>query len=149
VGRRPPVSTGTLGPDLFDECRHTALTIGRSLWDTSGLLPGDMDGAMLYDGFAPDIYFWLEGLGFCKEGEAFDFIQDGRIELGGQLPVNTFGGNLSEGRLHGIGHWIEGALQIQGRAGERQIRDAENIVVATGLLGHGSGAVLSRSEVRP
>jgi acetyl-CoA acetyltransferase len=138
-------SIGALGPELFDECRHTARTVGDSIWRTSGLRPEEVDGAMLYDGFAPDIYFWLEGLGFCDEGEAFEFIQDGRIEIGGRLPVNTFGGNLSEGRLHGIGHWIEGALQIQGRAGPRQIPAAQNVLVATGLLGHGSGAMLSRS----
>jgi acetyl-CoA acetyltransferase len=100
---------------------------------------------MLYDGFSPDIYFWLEGLGFCAEGEAFEFVQDGRIEIGGEFPVNTFGGNLSEGRLHGIGHWIEAALQVQGRAGERQIPRAEHVAVATGMLNAGSGAIVSRS----
>lgn len=133
------------GPGEFEEARTTARTIGESLWKTSGLTPSEVQGAMLYDGFAPDVYFWLEGLGFCKEGEAYEFIQDGRIEIGGQLPVNTFGGNLSEGRLHGIGHWIEGVLQVQGRADARQIAGVENIVVATGLLNKGSGAVLSRS----
>jgi acetyl-CoA acetyltransferase len=140
-----PIGIGELGPSLFEEARHTASTIGRSVWSTSGLKPSEVDAAMLYDGFAPDIYFWLEGLGFCEEGEAYEFIQDGRIEIGGELPVNTFGGNLSEGRLHGIGHWVEAALQIQGRAGQRQVPGAENVVVATGLLGHGSGAVLSRA----
>lgn len=132
---------------MFEECRVTTRTIGESLWATSGLTPEDIDGAMLYDGFAPDIYFWLEGLGFCGEGEAFEFIQDGRIEIGGKLPINTFGGNLSEGRLHGIGHFIEGALQVQGRAGPRQIDGAEHVVVATGLLNKGSGVVLSRDPV--
>jgi acetyl-CoA acetyltransferase len=143
--RFPPVSIGTLGPGLFEECRHTAETIGRSIWRNSGRRPEQVGAAMLYDGFSPDIYFWLEGLGFCKEGEAFEFIQDGRIEIGGELPINTFGGNLSEGRLHGIGHWIEATRQIQGRAGPRQVRHNENVLVATGLLGHGSGAMLSRS----
>jgi acetyl-CoA acetyltransferase len=144
TGGRAPISIGTLGADLFDECRYTAESIGRSLWETSGLRPSDIDAAMLYDGFSPDVYFWLEGLGFCKEGEAYEFVQDGRIEIGGSFPVNTFGGNLSEGRLHGIGHWIEATLQIQGRAADRQIAKAENIAVATGMLNHGSGAILSR-----
>lgn len=146
AGFRNGVSTApmaALGPGLFDECRYTSKSIGDSLWQTSGLSPADVQGAMLYDGFAPDVYFWLEGLGFCKEGEAFEFVQDGRIELGGELPVNTFGGNLSEGRLHGIGHWIEGTLQVQNRAGKRQIADVESIVVATGMLANGSGAILS------
>jgi acetyl-CoA acetyltransferase len=143
-GNRAPISIGTLGPDLFDECRYTAASIGRSLWETSGLSPSEIDAAMLYDGFSPDVYFWLEGLGFCKEGEAFEFVQDGRIGISGSFPVNTFGGNLSEGRLHGIGHWIEAALQVQGRAGGRQIARAENVAVATGMLNYGSGAILSR-----
>lgn len=145
AGNRPPISIGALGAELFDECRHTAATIGRSLWETSGLRPRDVAAAMLYDGFSPDIYFWLEGLGFCAEGEAFEFVQDGRIEIDGEFPVNTFGGNLSEGRLHGIGHWIEAALQVQGRAGERQIARADHVAVATGMLNTGSGAIVSRS----
>jgi len=52
-----------------------------------------------------------------------DFIQDGRIDLDGELPLNTFGGSLSAGRLHGLWHIIEGALQATGRAGERQVRN--------------------------
>jgi acetyl-CoA acetyltransferase len=136
----------TVGPDAFADCRVTTASMGKQLWESSGFSPSDIGAAMLYDGFAPDVYFWLEGLGFCAEGEAFEFIQDGRVERDGVLPVNTFGGNLSEGRLHGIGHWIEGALQVQGRAGPRQVREATNVVVATGLLGNGSGAVLSSAS---
>ena len=143
----PPISLGGIGPGLFDEVRHTAATIGRGIWQTSGLRPDEVDAAMLYDGFAPDVYFWLEGLGFCGEGEAHEWIQDGRIEIGGEFPVNTFGGNLSEGRLHGMGHWVEATLQIQGRAEERQLARADNIVVATGLLNHGSGAMLSKTPL--
>jgi acetyl-CoA acetyltransferase len=82
-------------------------------------------------------------------GEAYQWIQDGRIALGGELPINTFGGQVSEGRLHGMGHWVEAVRQIQGRAdhdpgdGARQIPGAENILVATGMLGHGCGVILS------
>ena len=128
----------------------TASNLGRTLWASTDMKPEDIDGAMLYEGFSPDIYWWLEGLGFCKRGEAFEWIQDGRIALGGQLPVNTFGGSISEGRLHGIGHWVEGVKQIQNRADDkpgdhaRQIANAENILVATGMLGHGCGVILSK-----
>jgi acetyl-CoA acetyltransferase len=132
----------------IDQLWHTARTLGSQLWASSRLRPHDMSGAMLYDGFAPDIYFWLEGMGFCEQGTAYDWIQDGRLERTGYLPINTFGGSLSEGRLHGIGHWIEGALQVQGRAETRQIPDVEHIVVATGMLQHGSGAILSVSPTR-
>lgn len=127
----------------------TAKNLGRTLWASTYMKPSDMDGAMFYDGFSPDIYWWLEGLGFCERGTAYEWIQDGRIALGGELPINTFGGQLSEGRLHGMGHWIEATRQIQGRAdfitgdGARQIAQAENIIVATGMTGHGSGVILS------
>jgi acetyl-CoA acetyltransferase len=130
----------------YDDIVHTACSLGERLWFSSHLRPSDIDGAMLYDGFAPDIYFWLEGFGFCATGEAYDWIQNGRIDLGGELPINTFGGSLSEGRLHGMGHWVEAALQVQGRAGGRQIMNAGHVLVATGLLGHGSGAILSRDR---
>ena len=56
--------------------------------------------------------------------EALDFIQDGRIELNGELPLNTFGGSLGTGRIHGLWHIIEGALQASGRAGSRQVKNA-------------------------
>jgi len=128
----------------------TAMNIGRTLWSSTNLKPSDMDGAMLYEGFAPDIYWWLEGLGFCPVGTAWQWIQDGRIGLGGELPVNTFGGSCSAGRLHGISHWVEAVKQVQGRADDRpgdkarQIPNVENILCATGMLGHGCGVILSK-----
>ncbi|MSQ29360.1 MAG: hypothetical protein EXR68_02590 [Dehalococcoidia bacterium] len=124
--------------------------IGRTLWASTDMTPKDIDGVEFYDGYAPDIYWWLESLGFCGRGEAFEFIQNGRIEQFGELPLNTFGGNVSEGRLHGIGHWVEATKQVQGRAddqpgdGARQIPDVENMLVATGMLGHGVGVILSK-----
>jgi acetyl-CoA acetyltransferase len=65
-----------------------------------------------------------QSCGFCKEAEALDFIRDGHIELYGELPLNTFGGSLGTGRIHGLWHIIEGALQASGRAGSRQVKDA-------------------------
>ncbi len=68
--------------------------------------------------------YGLESYGFCKEGEALDFIQDGRIELDGELPLNTFGGSLGTGRIHGLWHIIEEArCKPSGRAGSRQVKD--------------------------
>lgn len=135
-------------PEEWQE--STAANLGRTLWASTGLRQRDINGAMLYDGFSPDIYWWLEGLGFCGRGEAFEWIQNGRIAIDGELPINTFGGQISEGRLHGMGHWVEAVKQIQGRAderpgdGARQIAHAENILVATGMVGHGAGVILSR-----
>jgi acetyl-CoA acetyltransferase len=95
----------------------------RLTWERSGFTPKDVDVAQIYDGFSASVIYGLESYGFCKEGEALDFIQSGRIELDGELPLNTFGGSLSTGRIHGLSHIIEGALQASGRAGERQVND--------------------------
>ncbi len=124
--------------------------IGRTLWAGTDMTPKDIQGCEFYDGYSPDIYWWLESMGFCGRGEAAEFIQNGMIERDGGLPVNTFGGNISEGRLHGMGHWVEAVLQVQGRAddkpgdGARQIKDVENMLVCTGMLAHGAGAILSK-----
>jgi len=115
--------------------------LGRRLWADSGCMPGDMDVADLYDGFSMMTMIWLEALGLCGEGEAFDFIQDGRIAPTGALPLNTSGGNLGGGRLHGVNHLMDGMLQASGRSGNRQIEGANLAVVAVGM-GWASGAVV-------
>jgi len=97
----------------------------RLTWERSGFTPKDVDVAQIYDGFSASTVYGLESYGFCGRGEALDFIQNGRIEQDGELPLNTFGGSLSAGRLHGLWHIIEGALQASGRAGERQVKDVD------------------------
>src|SRR5438093_9608367 len=91
-------------------------------WERSGFGSQDVDVAQIYDGFSASVIYGLESYGFCQEGEALDFIQDGRIELDGELPLNTFGGSLSTGRIHGLWHIIEGGLQASGRAEEGQVK---------------------------
>jgi acetyl-CoA acetyltransferase len=99
----------------------------------AGISPSDVQVAQIYDGYSPIVWHWLEGLGFCGQGEAHSFIQGGRLELGGALPVNTFGGPLGEGRLHGIGHLREGVMQIMGRGEKRQVPDVHHSLVRSGL----------------
>lgn len=106
---------------------------GKRIFEVSGIPRESLKLAMLYDGYAHFVYYWLEELGFCGKGEAHNFIQDGRIEQGGVLPLNTFGGSIGEGRLHGFGHVREAAYQVMGRAGERQVPDADACVVAVGV----------------
>jgi acetyl-CoA acetyltransferase len=103
-----------------------------ALWSRAGLGPGEIDVAQLYDGFSPSVYYWLEAAGFCAEGEASRFVADGGTSRSGSLPVNTFGGSLSEGRLHGMGHLIEAARQVSGRAGPRQVVGAETALALDG-----------------
>jgi len=104
----------------------------RQLWSRTDLTPRDVDVAQIYDGFSFLTLAWIEALGFCKHGEGGPFVSDGRLELGGALPLNTWGGQLSGGRLHGFGFLAEAIRQLRGECGERQVRDCEVAVVANG-----------------
>jgi acetyl-CoA acetyltransferase len=129
---------------VLDDYMACGAGLANQLWRDSGLGPGDMRAAQLYDGFSPSTYYWLEAAGFCPQGEAHAFIQDGRISLEGELPLNTFGGSLSEGRLHGMGHLAEAALQVTGRAGARQVPDCHASCAIDGSpLLRGSGIVFT------
>jgi acetyl-CoA acetyltransferase len=118
---------------------------GEMLWSRTDLKPKDVDVAQIYDGFSIHVLLWLESLGFCGRGEAASFVEGGlRIGLGGELPLNTSGGQLSAGRFHGFGHLYEACLQLWGRAGERQVLDARVSMVSNG--GFGFGALLLRRD---
>lgn len=115
------------------------------LWARSDLQPKDMHLAGLYDGFTYVTLTWLEALGFCGPGEAGAWLDGGRtIGPGGRLPVNTAGGQLAEGRLHGLSFLAEAALQLRGGAGERQVEDARNAVVGVSFGPQVGGMILRR-----
>jgi acetyl-CoA acetyltransferase len=112
---------------------------GAMLWSRTDLRPKDVDCAQIYDGFSIHVLLWLESLGFCGRGEAAAFVEGGqRIGLDGELPMNTSGGQLSAGRFHGFGHVYEACLQLLGRAGARQVKDAQTCMVSNGGLGFGA-----------
>ena len=114
---------------------HEPQVIGQAahLWSRTDLRPEDVDLALLYDGFTFNCVSWLEALGFCGFGEAQGWLDGGRrIALDGELPLNTHGGQLSEGRLHGFGFLYEAVLQLRHQAGNRQVKDARTAVVSTG-----------------
>lgn len=105
----------------------------RSLWARADVTPGDVDVAQIYDGFSWLTLAWIEALGFCGPGEAGAFVEGGsRIGPDGDLPLNSWGGQLSGGRLHGFGFLHEAVLQLRGEAGPRQVDGAEVAVVAAG-----------------
>jgi acetyl-CoA acetyltransferase len=93
--------------------------------------PQDIDSLQVYDAFSPNVLFTLERFGFCQPGEALDWIQDGRIELDGELPINTSGGLLSEAHVAGWNHIVEIVLQLRGDAGPRQLPRCDLIQWAT------------------
>jgi acetyl-CoA acetyltransferase/uncharacterized OB-fold protein len=102
------------------------------MWARADLRPSDVDTIQLYDGFSWLTLAWIEALGFCKRGEGGPFLEGGRVRLGGELPLNTWGGQLSGGRLHGFGFLAEGIRQLRGECGPRQVPDCEVAVVAAG-----------------
>ncbi|HZA00420.1 MAG TPA: thiolase family protein [Acidimicrobiales bacterium] len=120
--------------DQFDDLTTMAMRdAAASLWERTHLTPDDVDTAQLYDGFSWLTIAWLEALGFCGRGEGGPFVEGGkRIGLGGSLPLNTWGGQLSSGRLHGFGFLHEAVLQLRGGAGTRQVPGAEVAAVAAG-----------------
>jgi acetyl-CoA acetyltransferase len=106
----------------------------------SGLGPADMDAACLYDAFTPEILMQLEAFGFCKKGEAKDFIQDGALEVGGRLPNNTHGGLLSEAYIHGVNNVAEGVRLVRGTSCN-QPEGVEHVLVSSGV-GVPTGALI-------
>jgi acetyl-CoA acetyltransferase len=112
----------------------------------AGLGPNDIDVAALYDCFTSVVIITLEEYGFCKKGEGGGFVEGGRIELGGELPVNTGGGLLSHAHASGFLHITEAALQMRGEAGERQVIGAETAIVSGQTGGTGINACLILSK---
>ena len=148
-----PLGTSARGRPSWDQWEDLATFPGRSpatqMWNRTELKVGDVDTAQLYDGFSIITVLWLEALGFCGTGEAGDFLGDGsRFGLDGELPLNTSGGQLSAGRLHGLGFVHESVVQLRGDGGDRQIaRQPEVAAVANGA-GSTVGCLLLTRGIR-
>jgi acetyl-CoA acetyltransferase len=114
------------------------------LWQSAAMGPKEVDFAEIYDCFSAVVLMGLEGLGLVGRGEAADFVAAGETGPEGSLPTNTHGGLLCEGYLHGMNTVAEAALQIQGRAGDRQLAKHDSCAVTSGALMDGSALVLTR-----
>ena len=143
VARFEAVGTALRGRPSWDQYEDStsmaARDAGAHLWERTDLKPSDVDVAELYDGFSFLTMTWLEALGFCGKGESGPFIEGGhRIARDGDLPLNTHGGQLSAGRLHGFGFIHEACLQLRGAAGERQVTHKPVEIAA---VGNGGGPI--------
>ena len=102
-----------------------------ALYRHSDIQAGDISVAQLYDAFTPLIPLSLEGYGFCGKGEGAAFTEDGALDLGGRLPINTSGGGLSEAYVHGFNLINEGVRQIRGES-VNQVEGCESCLVTAG-----------------
>ena len=141
--RNPPLRFEAVGTaihgrpswDQFDDLSTMAnRDAAAQLWSRTDLTPADVQMLQAYDGFSFLALSWIEALGFCKVGEGGPFIEGGHaIGRDGVLPLNTHGGQLSSGRLHGYGFLHEAAVQMWGEAGDRQLdRPLDVSAVAAG-----------------
>ncbi len=130
--------------DQFDDLTTMALRDASAmLWRRTELRPADVDVAELYDGFSFIALAWLEALGFCRKGEGGPFVSGGeRIAPDGEIPLNTHGGQLSAGRLHGYGFLHEAVVQLRGEGHERQVPGSPEVAVAAAGGGPLGGCLL-------
>ncbi len=141
LGRRSGLD---MGDHLLwdDYTRNYTSHLADGLFGDAGVTRRDVDVAEIYDCFSTTVLMGLEGLGFVGRGESGQFIRSGETRLDGSLPTNTHGGLLAEGYLHGMNSVAEAVMQVQGRAGERQVAGADVAVATSGALMDGSALVL-------
>ncbi|MGI8663340.1 MAG: thiolase family protein [Acidimicrobiales bacterium] len=147
--RREPIAVEAVGTairgrpswDQWDDLTTMSLRdAAAQMWTRTELKPADVDVAELYDGFSFITMCWLEALGFCAKGEGGPFVEGGaRIAPDGVLPLNTHGGQLSAGRLHGYGFLHEACVQLWGEAGARQVVRAGGRLPEVGVAAAGGG----------
>ena len=145
--RQPPVyilasahgGMGRWGPAIFnyfqqpDEYFASSghRPVAKRLYEMAGVSPDDVDVALLYDHFSPLVIMQLEDYGFCGIGEGGPFVAEGNTKMGGKIPTNTHGGNLSEAYIIGMTHIREAVEQLRGVA-VNQVPEAEIALVSGG-----------------
>ena len=149
---KPPVYIEAMGTAIhdrpsWDQLKDLTRTVGADaavqMWGRTPLTPADVDMAQIYDGFSYLTMLWLEALLLCGPGESGDFVEGGtRIARDGALPLNTAGGQLSAGRLHGYGFLHEACVQLRGEGGERQVPKTPKVAAVAAGGGNTCGCLL-------
>ena len=136
AGPRPGLD---IGDHLLwdDYTRNYTSWLRDDLFGAAGVQPADVDVAEIYDCFTSTVLMGVEGLGLCGRGEGGAFVR------GARAPINTHGGLLAEGYLHGMNTVAEATLQVQGRGGDRQVAKRDVCVVTSGALMDGSALILT------
>lgn len=131
----PEFFSGVGYPDSVESQLDAGRRMARHLYRNAGVSAADVDVANLYDGYSPNVPFWADAAGLCAEGQGLAWIADPDVAL------NTSGGNLGCGRMHGVPHLMDGAMQVMGRSGPRQIDRADVSLVCIGGTHHAGGVV--------
>ncbi len=119
--------------------------VAKKLWEVSGMGPDDIDAGIIYDAFSSIVLMQLESFGFCGPGEAKDFIKDGALEVGGRLPTNPHGGQLSEAYIHGMNGVNEGVRLIRGTS-TNQPEKNDHVLVTAGVGVPTSAMILGKLD---
>jgi acetyl-CoA acetyltransferase len=136
---------GLYGNLLSGPLTNASAALAQRLYRLAGLGPGDIDVAQLYDCFTITVLMQLEDYGFCPPGEGGPFASSGALELDGALPINTSGGHLADGYIHGMSHIVEGVRQLRGTSASPVV-GAETCLVTSGMPGPGSSALVLRTD---
>jgi acetyl-CoA acetyltransferase len=149
VAIRAAVRGGGAGGTYWDKAcslsRHFSAFIGEALYRQAGITSDHIDYAYLYDAYSFLVAAQLEDFGFCAPGSAINFIRAGETGRKGTLPVNSNGGMLSEGYVHGLNNIVEAVRQLRGNQGERQLPGNGEFALCSGFGGrYGSAAILQR-----
>ena len=134
---------------VTDLCHTGQHIVAEALWAKSDVELSDVDVFLPYDGFTLINTLWIESVGYCKHGEAAAFMADNwnserqRLEINGRVPMNTHGGNLSEGAMQGSGSLREAVRQLRGTTGDRQVPRAKVALwTPGGIVWNAAGVVL-------
>jgi len=118
----------------------------KNCYAMSGLTPGDIDAAVIYDAFSPIVLWQIEAWGFCGFGESGDFVLDGALRNNGRLPTNTHGGQLSEAYIHGVNGIVEATKLVRGQSLNQPNKKVEHALVTSGVGIPTGGAILGRMD---
>lgn len=139
LGIAQPVKVTTMvmhsGWNHTEDEPDTVRLCATEAYEEAGLGPDDLDVVELHDASAPAEIIGYEQLGLCAEGEGGKLVESGDTRLGGRLPVNTSGGLLRKGHpvgATGLAQVVELTLQLQDRAGPRQVEGARTALAQNG-----------------
>lgn len=136
------ISMSSYYRDDIDDMPEVAL-VARQLWSQAGLGVEEVDAAIIYDAFTPMVLLQLEEYGFCRRGEAPGLLADGLLNKGGKWPLNTHGGQLGEGYLHGVNGIAEAVRLVRGTSSNQPDKSIDTVLVTGGSPVPHSGLILT------